>query len=757
MKKTKPKYIGTIAFLIAVVVCIFFTAHAGALVTEYARTINEHAAKRAMFYADEVALGVRETCDDFRREADFVAEKLSECVSERETAEELKKLYLSGIASDTFLTVFYLKDGEFINPEGQIVSGYSELNEIKKSETDKLTHVFQYDNKIMTIAAFTRTSGGYADGAVVLFDRAYLSLNIFREDGKRADDDGAKLAEFVALIRHDGKPLDKLENSDVFTLDNDTLQNGVLKEYLSGKDTDEFVRAIANGNEYSFVFRKGTDDYALALVSLGEENGFIAVASAYKISVIYGEGYGVAQSIWAAGLGLAFVMAILTVSMIVGYINSKSRIYRLEMIDSTLNCATPKKFEKDAESILARHKNINFALISLKISNFNYVNENFGDTASDNLAAFAVGIVKHALLIDETFAYAGDGELLLLLYYKDRKSFTDRLNGLYLRLARYEGLKDRDYTVSASFAVYEIEKDIKQTIKDCMNKLKTVKDASGVTVGSFSVNFYEDMLREKSVRKAEIEGKMESALENNEFHLFYQPKYNLRTKKADGCEILIRWYDPKLESYRSPGVFLPVFEEDGFICKIDRFVFYKACENIAARVAATKIVYPVSVNVSRVTAIQPDFVDYYVRIKNKFNIKDGFITLEFTESFAFENYGFLSEIIEKLHKNGFLCSIDDFGTGYSSYNILKTVPVDEIKLDKFFLEKGVSEDRDQTLLKSVIEMIKKLGIKATQEGVETREDFDRLQSLGCDVIQGYFFAKPMKYTDYCEFIEKNFG
>ena len=113
MKKTKPKYIGTIAFLIAVVVCLFFTAHAGALVTEYARTINEQAAKRAMFYADEVALGVRETCDDFRREVDFVAEKLSECVSERETAEELKKLYLSGIASDTFLTVFYLKDGEF--------------------------------------------------------------------------------------------------------------------------------------------------------------------------------------------------------------------------------------------------------------------------------------------------------------------------------------------------------------------------------------------------------------------------------------------------------------------------------------------------------------------------------------------------------------------------------------------------------------------------------------------------------------------
>lgn len=249
---------------------------------------------------------------------------------------------------------------------------------------------------------------------------------------------------------------------------------------------------------------------------------------------------------------------------------------------------------------------------------------------------------------------------------------------------------------------------------------------------------------------------MENALENSEFHLFYQPKYNLRTKRMDGSEILIRWYDPKLESYRVPSVFLPVFEEDGFICKIDRFVLYKACENIAERVKRGKICYPVSVNVSRVTAIQPDFADYYIRIKNKFNVKDGFITLEFTESFAYENYEYLSEIVGRLHDNGFLCSIDDFGTGYSSYNILKTIAMDEIKLDKFFLEKGLDEERDRMLLKSVVEMIKRLGMKVTQEGVESRESFELMQTLGCDVIQGYFFAKPMKYVDYCEFIDNNF-
>ena len=250
---------------------------------------------------------------------------------------------------------------------------------------------------------------------------------------------------------------------------------------------------------------------------------------------------------------------------------------------------------------------------------------------------------------------------------------------------------------------------------------------------------------------------MESALANSEFHLFYQPKYNLKSKTLDGSEVLIRWYDNKIEKYRVPNEFLPVFEENGFIVNLDHFVFYKACENIAERIKNKKVCYPVSVNISRVTAIQPNFTDYYIKIKKKFNIKDNFLTLEFTESFAYENYDYLSDTVKILHDNGFLCSVDDFETGYASYNILKTIPMDEIKLDKFFLQKGISTERDQTLLSSVIEMVKKLDMKVTQEGVETKGDLERLEALECDVIQGYLFAKPMKYVDYCEFIDVNFS
>ena len=218
----------------------------------------------------------------------------------------------------------------------------------------------------------------------------------------------------------------------------------------------------------------------------------------------------------------------------------------------------------------------------------------------------------------------------------------------------------------------------------------------------------------------------------------------------------MRWFDSKIDAYRSPSEFLPLFEKNGFINKIDRFVFYRACQNIAEAREKRLTVFPISVNVSRVTAIQPDFLAYYTRIKRKFSVKDNFITLEFTESFAYENYEYLAEIIKQLKSEGFLCSLDDFGTGYSSFSVLKELEMDEIKLDKVFLEKSSRPDRDEMLLQSVIEMAKKTGAKITQEGVEEKRQFDKLVSYGCDVIQGYYFARPMKYVDYRKFVEDNF-
>ena len=332
---------------------------------------------------------------------------------------------------------------------------------------------------------------------------------------------------------------------------------------------------------------------------------------------------------------------------------------------------------------------------------------------------------------------------------------VDRLNGMRVRIEKYNRFEEKQFKASMAMDVYEIEKDVEQSVQMILNKVVSVRNATINDSGKI-ITFYSEISRDTYLKKAEIEGTMEQALRDAEFHIFYQPKFNYEKNTLDGSEILVRWFDAKNDHYRRPDVFIPVFEENGFIVKLDHFVFFKACENVVYCKNNNIPVYPISVNVSRVTVMSEDFIEYYTRIKQKFNIPNNFVTLEITESFAYENYEYLANITDQLHRAGFYCSLDDFGTGYSSYNILKTLNMDEIKLDRFFIGKGFSAERDNLILENVIKMVNDLGMKSTQEGIETKEDYERLHRLGCDVIQGYYFAKPMKFVHYCEFVSTNF-
>lgn len=746
---------GELAFSVAVVVCLYFFVHILTLGTEYASGVNAQAAERAKFYTKEQAFHVEAECNALKNDVNFVTSKLSRCQSREDFFETFNRICFDSIEDESVIDILYLSGGNAYDEEGNVVSGFAEIDELASRKENILSGVFPYERGNMCIAAFSKLDGEFADGVIMVRYAYTVTFNDFAYENSELIECIAK-AEFSAILKQDGNVISRINNSNVFNIGSGIVQEGLLKTVLkSGNSYEEACTALVKRQIASFDFTYNTDGYSLVLYPLAEGNGNLTVLSVYKTANVYGNGYEINRSIWGSLLGLAVIMIIMVGTIVVERAVARRNLYRLEMVDAVLGCATPKKFEKSVGELLKTHTASKFAIVSLQINNFGYISKKFGDAVSNKLAKFTAEKIHNLMQLGETFAYAGDGEFLLLINYSDRQSFTERLNGLYLRLSTFSDVNENDYKISVNFAVYEISPEEK-SVKEMFDRLKMVKEDATVQVGSFTIAFYEDILRENYIKRAEIEGRMENALKNGEFHLFYQPKYNLTKKNMDSSEILIRWYDPKIEQYRVPSEFLPVFEDNGFIVKIDHFVMYKACENIVKRIAERKKSFPVSVNVSRVTAIQPDFADYYIRIKNKFGIKDNFITLEFTESFAYENYAFLSGVVQKLHDNGFLCSIDDFGTGYSSYNILKTIKMDEIKLDKFFLGKGISAERDQTLLKSVIDMVKKLGMKVTQEGVETDEDLTRLEELGCEVIQGYRFSKPLKYVDYCEFIDTNF-
>ena len=755
MKEFFRKYGKETAFAMIIIVCLGFFVNILAVGNDYSRGVEAQAVERAQFYSSEQAARVNDTVTGLKNEADFFAKKLSECVSEADEEQLIRSARAYYIPrNNKFVDLVVYSDGNAYDSQlSPITSPDPEIATAGEKTGTVLSSVFQYDGSIMSVAVSADVNALTIDRFAFVYDRAAISLDSLGVFDESAPEYATK-PEYVLLLKRDGRVIDSRSVTAVPETGSEPLQSGYLKQTITDRSVyDPLSAAVSAGEKYGAAATINGEKYVFTVAPVESDEAGITVFSAYRIESVYGVGYDTVETIWGSLIVFFALLAVLSLVVIIGRVRTNRKIFELAAFDQKLKCPTMMKFKRDVTDILSRNKVTQFASVVAKIKNFTYVTDRYGEEIADALLAHAEKIYRNALLTGETYAYHEAGEFALLLHYKDRKSLTDRLGEIYRRVAAFDGIDASEYKIVVSFNVYEIDRTAKETATMIVDKTYVVRNWASSVSGTVSYNFYSDLIKKGHVRRAEIEGKMDGALKASEFHLFYQPKYNIANKCVDGSEVLVRWFDPQIDAYRSPAEFLPVFEENGFIDKLDRFVFFKACENIASRVAERKVVYPVSVNVSRVTATRPDFVEYYTRIKKKFGVKDGFVTLEFTESFAYENYEYLSEAVTRLHESGFCCSLDDFGTGYSSYNILKVLDMDEIKLDKFFIEKGISAERDQMILESVIGVVKKMGVKVTQEGVENKSDFERLVTLGCDVIQGFYFAKPMKYGDYCEFID----
>ena len=438
----------------------------------------------------------------------------------------------------------------------------------------------------------------------------------------------------------------------------------------------------------------------------------------------------------------------------INHYRMERKVLNAEKRDLKLDCLNRFGFEKETDEILTREKESYYSVVVLHLRHFKFLTENYGEGEVNSLLNYMKLTLTKTCKIEEIYGYMGNGEFLMLLHARDREDLIDKLKIHSFLASQYKGAHKFD--VAIKYGIYEYQAGEKTSankmVEYAIEANNTVTKATVENV-DMQFNFYDDDLRKIRLINDDMELRQESALKDGEFQVFYQAKYNLRTHKQDGAEALVRWYDKKTGEYNKPALFMPLFESNGFIEKLDKYVYTKVCEYISYSLHEGRNVFPVSVNVSRITATQPDFVDYYTRVKKKYGIANGALTIEFTESFAYENYDVLKTIVDRLHKAGFKTSIDDFGCGYSSYRILKELPMDEIKLDKFFIDYSENPERINSIFESVIALAKKLNMKVTQEGVERPEDVELLKNLGCDVIQGYIYSHPLSLTDYLHFVE----
>ncbi len=266
--------------------------------------------------------------------------------------------------------------------------------------------------------------------------------------------------------------------------------------------------------------------------------------------------------------------------------------------------------------------------------------------------------------------------------------------------------------------------------------------------------FYNDEMHAKELFAERLISEMEIAINEKQFKVYYQPKYDIRGEKPvlRSAEALVRWVHPEFGMI-SPGVFIPLFENNGLIQNLDLYVWNEAAAQIKKWKDDLNIKIPVSVNVSRIDIFNPLLVDILCGISSKNGLDTGDILLEVTESAYTNNSQKIIDTVESLRKEGFKIEMDDFGSGYSSLNMLTSLPIDALKLDMKFIRNICSNEKDYRLVAIMIEIARLLEVPVIAEGVETKKQMELLKNVGCDIIQGYYFSKPLPHDEFTQLIK----
>ena len=412
------------------------------------------------------------------------------------------------------------------------------------------------------------------------------------------------------------------------------------------------------------------------------------------------------------------------------------------------SCATPENFISQVGQLITKAGAQKRYLLCAEIKDFAQIEKRLGVDKANNTLFHVEKVFSSSCKENELFCYGGAGCFYAVLKCPSMEEVRNRTQ-LIKDLAKQGRDRAR---LEMRIGVYQITGS--GSVKDMMQNAALAKNMVRNNTTAPYVLYSQDLVSEHQ-NNQKIEREMEDALKTGEFKLFLQPKYNVENDRIDSAEALVRWFDPRKNDYIFPGGFIPLFESNGFIIKLDHFMYMEVLQYFEAAAEKGDKVYPICVNVSRVTALQPDFLNFYVSKKKHHGVEDGLLTLEFAESFVAQNVDLMKELIPKLNENGIRVSVDNFTSGGGTIGILKKLPVNEVNIDRSFLFPGADPQRDLALQNTLVATAKAFGIRVVQSGVENKELFERCCDAGCDLIQGYYFARAISLEEYRIFINTN--
>ncbi|MBD8520468.1 putative bifunctional diguanylate cyclase/phosphodiesterase [Lysinibacillus fusiformis] len=428
----------------------------------------------------------------------------------------------------------------------------------------------------------------------------------------------------------------------------------------------------------------------------------------------------------------------------------EKRLLTDSLTDVSNRFAYIERMDNLLESTSAISHSVQHAVYFLDLDRFKQINDTLGHAVGDSILIEVAKRLKQLLKNKDIIArYGGDEFVITLTNVKNVKEAAQFAEQIISSIEKPMMINGQEVFISTSIgvSVYPVDGKNTEELINCADRAMTYSKKNGLN----GYSFYFDELQTDAQRVLLLDSELRRAIDNREFELHFQPKIYMDNEQIQGLEALVRWNNERL-GFVSPGEFIPYAEETGLIIPLSEVILEKACEAvIQMQQYGWKI--PVAINISSIHFKQQNFLDSIQAILERYNMPANNFEIEVTERTVMNSANETVSKLVRLKQLGFKISIDDFGTGYSSLSYLVRFPLDCLKIDRSFIQHIGSLDEKQAVVDAIIQMSHRLKMKVVAEGVEQAQQVDILRKMNCDIIQGYYYSKPLPLNDLMEFME----
>lgn len=558
-------------------------------------------------------------------------------------------------------------------------------------------------------------------------------------------------SRYVAIVKKSGEKVCELENesNSIFTGFNNVLN------YFSSINRDDYYtrlnEMLSSESQLVHYFSLPKEGYYIYTNTTTTNDWVIFIAAPYSLIYSY---YG--RIIDYSSISLNIIcytsLALLLVALIFLYRN-KLLLYKRKFIDSSIGGINMDRFVIDGKELLKTTPNNNF-IVYINVKRFKMINRILKSEVKTNMLLKQI-MVKVESTIDRNELICRDykDRFILFLKCEDIEECYSRVKDILENIKNID-IDGEMINLSLLCGIYKPDSDY-ETIESCIEKARYSIENIVATEEDIIINVFDEKMRKQNELEIYIEEHQQEALDNKKFEVFYQPIFNLNSEKFDKCEALVRWKDDKY-GYINTQTFIDVFERNGFINKLDNYVFNEVIKDKVDLKKMNKDPIKVCINLSRNHFFNKNFFNVYEDLIKKYNIDTKYLEFEITESVILNNDMNINDVIKRIHAIGSTISIDDFGSGFSNLGMLNKVDYDVIKLDKTLLYgKNGFDSYSKKIIDMTIYLNKSLDKIVVCEGVEEKEEVEYLKYKGCDYIQGYYYSKPIKFLEFIKFIDEN--